>query len=34
VTSVEGNIRSLQESDASGKDEAIAELKRRLRELV
>ncbi len=34
ATSIEENIRSVQESDVSGKDEAIAELKRRLEGLV
>ena len=34
ATSIEENIRSLQDSDVSGKDEAIAELKRRLGDLV
>ncbi|KDE56401.1 hypothetical protein [Methanoculleus sp. MH98A] len=34
VTSVEENIRSVQESEVSGKDKAIAELKRRLDDLV
>ncbi|ABN56736.1 MAG: hypothetical protein KO254_05135 [Methanoculleus marisnigri] len=34
ATSVEENIRSVQESEVSGKDEAIAELKRRLGDLV
>lgn len=34
ATSVEENISSLQESDVAGKDEAIAELKRRLEVLV
>lgn len=34
ATSVEENIRSIQDSDIAGKDEAIAELKRRLKDLV
>lgn len=34
TTSIEENIGSLQESDVPGKDEAIAELKRRLKNLV
>ena len=34
ATSVEENIGSLQESDIPGKDEAIAELKSRLKNLV
>ncbi|HOI14468.1 MAG TPA: hypothetical protein PLG75_11445 [Methanoculleus sp.] len=34
ATSIEENISSLQESDITGMDEAIAELKRRLKELV
>ncbi|MDN7012234.1 hypothetical protein FGW20_04100 [Methanoculleus sp. FWC-SCC3] len=34
ATSVEENIRSVQDSDVSGKDEAITELKRRLADLV
>lgn len=34
ATSVEENIRSVQDSDVAGKDEAIAELKRRLKDLV
>ncbi len=34
ATSVEENIRSIQDSDVAGKDEAITELKRRLKDLV
>ncbi len=34
ATSVEENIRSIQDSDVAGKDEAITELKRRLKGLV
>lgn len=34
ATSVEENIRSVQDSDVAGKDETIAELKRRLKDLV
>mgnify|MGYP001009835874 FL=1 len=34
ATSLEENIRSIQDSDVAGKDEAITELKRRLKDLV
>jgi hypothetical protein len=34
ATSVEENIRTVQESEVPGKDEALAELKRRLEQLV